>query len=73
MYDGSNYNDEIIAPLAIKEVSYCIITELTFRYGRLHYLTSWAIVSQIFYRCTYWQISIIYPIPSDLFYFCFAI
>ena len=41
MYDGSNYNDEIIAPLAIKEVSYCIITELTFRYGRLHYLTSW--------------------------------
>jgi hypothetical protein len=41
IYDGSKYKDEIVAPLKIKEVSFCIVTELTFRYGRLHYLTSW--------------------------------
>lgn len=41
MYDGSNYMDEIVAPLKIKDVSFCVVTELTFRHGRLHYLTSW--------------------------------
>jgi hypothetical protein len=41
MYDGSSHKDDITSPLNIEEVSFCIVPELTFRYGRLHYLTSW--------------------------------
>lgn len=41
MYDGSNCKDEVFAPLMINDISYCVISELTFRYGRLHYLTPW--------------------------------
>jgi len=41
MYDGSKLKNEISAPLKIEKVLFCIVTELTFRYGRLHYLTPW--------------------------------
>jgi hypothetical protein len=41
-YDHKNKMIKIIAPLGnVKYVSFCVVSELQERYGRLHYLTPW--------------------------------
>ena len=41
-YDSESKNIKTVAPLAnVKNVSFCIVSELQERYGRLHYLTPW--------------------------------